>query len=100
MAVFPIFTREDSEVSTNLQDQIRELLAKDPGSVNLVQLVEQGKSLQFWFDDGLLYTRRNCLYVPKGGELRKRIIMECHDTLCAGHPGPSAMRILLVTNAG
>ncbi|KAL0349399.1 UNVERIFIED_CONTAM: hypothetical protein Sangu_1167700 [Sesamum angustifolium] len=31
-------------------------------------------------------TKGNRLYVPKGGDLRKSLISECHDTLWAGHP--------------
>lgn len=33
---------QGSEVSTNIKDQIRDLLTKDPGATYLVQLVEQG----------------------------------------------------------
>ncbi|KAL0401393.1 UNVERIFIED_CONTAM: Transposon Tf2-11 polyprotein [Sesamum latifolium] len=32
-------------------------------------------------------TKENRLYVPKGGDLRKSLISECHDTLWAGHQG-------------
>ncbi|KAL0458927.1 UNVERIFIED_CONTAM: Transposon Tf2-11 polyprotein [Sesamum latifolium] len=32
-------------------------------------------------------TKGNRLYVPKGGDLRKSLISECHDTLWAGHQG-------------
>lgn len=46
LATFTALALQGSEVSTNLQDQIRDLLTKDPGSVCLVQLVEQGKSRQ------------------------------------------------------
>ncbi|KAL0361689.1 UNVERIFIED_CONTAM: Gypsy retrotransposon integrase-like protein 1 [Sesamum radiatum] len=30
-------------------------------------------------------TKENRLHVPKGGDLRKSLISECHDTLWAGH---------------
>lgn len=76
-----------SKVTTNLKDQIRELTKQDPAAQCLVDLVGQGKTRQFWMEDGLLKTKGNRLYVPKGGELRKTIITECHDTLWAGHPG-------------
>ncbi|KAL0439053.1 UNVERIFIED_CONTAM: Transposon Tf2-11 polyprotein [Sesamum latifolium] len=46
-----------------------------------------GKARQFWVEDGLLMTKENRLYVPKGGDLRKSLISECHDTLWAGHQG-------------
>ncbi|KAL0445454.1 UNVERIFIED_CONTAM: Transposon Tf2-11 polyprotein [Sesamum latifolium] len=32
-------------------------------------------------------TKENHLYLPKGGDLRKSLISECHDTLWAGHQG-------------
>ncbi|KAL0344362.1 UNVERIFIED_CONTAM: hypothetical protein Sangu_1323600 [Sesamum angustifolium] len=32
-------------------------------------------------------TKGNRLYVPKGEDLRKSLISECHDTLWVGHPG-------------
>ncbi|KAL0311786.1 UNVERIFIED_CONTAM: Transposon Tf2-11 polyprotein [Sesamum radiatum] len=32
-------------------------------------------------------TKGNRLYIPKGGDLRKSLISECHDTLWAGHQG-------------
>ncbi|KAL0361544.1 UNVERIFIED_CONTAM: Transposon Tf2-11 polyprotein [Sesamum radiatum] len=32
-------------------------------------------------------TKKNRLYVPKGGDLRKSLISECHDTLWARHQG-------------
>ena len=32
-------------------------------------------------------TKGNRLYVPRTGELRRKLIQECHDTLWVGHPG-------------
>ncbi|KAL0395102.1 UNVERIFIED_CONTAM: Transposon Tf2-11 polyprotein [Sesamum latifolium] len=32
-------------------------------------------------------TKENRLYVPIGGDLRKSLILECHDTLWVGHQG-------------
>jgi len=32
-------------------------------------------------------TKGNRLYVPRAGDLRKKLLHECHDTLWAGHPG-------------
>ncbi|KAL0408426.1 UNVERIFIED_CONTAM: hypothetical protein Sradi_1777000 [Sesamum radiatum] len=58
--------------------------------LGLVHLVEQGKAQQFWLEDGLLMTKGNRLYVPKGGDLRKSLILECHNTLWAGHQGRGA----------
>ncbi|KAL2223627.1 UNVERIFIED_CONTAM: Transposon Tf2-12 polyprotein [Sesamum indicum] len=76
-----------SAVATSIRDRARELLSKDPAAQGLIQLVEQGKARQFWLEDGLLMTKGNRLYVPKGGDLRKSLISECHDTLWAGHQG-------------
>ncbi|KAL2248200.1 UNVERIFIED_CONTAM: Transposon Tf2-11 polyprotein [Sesamum indicum] len=76
-----------SAVATSIRDRVRELLSKDPAAQGLIQLVEQGKARQFWLEDGLLMTKENCLYVPKGGDLRKSLISECQDTLWAGHQG-------------
>ncbi|KAL0433644.1 UNVERIFIED_CONTAM: Transposon Tf2-11 polyprotein [Sesamum latifolium] len=74
-----------SAVATSIRDQVRELLPKDSAVQGLVHLVEQGKARQFWLEDDLLMTKGNCLYVPMGGDLRKSLISECHDTLWAGH---------------
>ncbi|KAL0379222.1 UNVERIFIED_CONTAM: Transposon Tf2-11 polyprotein [Sesamum radiatum] len=76
-----------SAVATCIRYRPRELLPKDSAAQGLVHLVEQGKARQFWLDDGLLITKGNRLYVPKGGDLRKSLISECHDTLWAGHQG-------------
>ncbi|KAL0378603.1 UNVERIFIED_CONTAM: hypothetical protein Sradi_3165800 [Sesamum radiatum] len=76
-----------SVVATSVRDQTRKNLPKDPAVWSLVHLVEQGKARQFWLEDGLLMTRKNRLYVPKCGDLRKSLISKCHDTLCAAHPG-------------
>ncbi|KAL2235791.1 UNVERIFIED_CONTAM: Transposon Tf2-12 polyprotein [Sesamum indicum] len=80
-----------SAVATSIRDQARELLSKDPAAQGLIQLVEQGKARQFWLEDGLLMTKKNRLYVPKGRDLRKSLISECHDTLWAGHRERSAL---------
>ncbi|KAL0434635.1 UNVERIFIED_CONTAM: Retrovirus-related Pol polyprotein from transposon.6 [Sesamum radiatum] len=74
-----------SAVATSIRDRARELLPRDSAAQGLVHLVEQGKARQFWLEDGLLMTKGNCLYVPKGGDLRKSLISECHDTLWARH---------------
>ncbi|KAL0348238.1 UNVERIFIED_CONTAM: Transposon Tf2-11 polyprotein [Sesamum angustifolium] len=79
-----------SAVATSVRDRARELLSGDPAAQGLVHLVEQGKARQFWLEEGLLMTKGNRLYVPKGGNLRKSLISECHDTLWAGHPEKSA----------
>ncbi|KAL0345844.1 UNVERIFIED_CONTAM: hypothetical protein Sradi_4415700 [Sesamum radiatum] len=76
-----------SAVATSIQDRARELLSRDSVAQGLVHLVEQGKARQFWLEDRLLMTKGNCLYVPKGRDLRKSLISECQDTLWVGHQG-------------
>ncbi|KAL0445817.1 UNVERIFIED_CONTAM: Transposon Tf2-11 polyprotein [Sesamum latifolium] len=76
-----------SVVATSIRDRARELLPKDSAAQGLVHLVEQGKARQFLVEDGLLMTKGNRLYVPKGGDLRKSLISKCHDTLWVGHQG-------------
>ncbi|KAL0287105.1 UNVERIFIED_CONTAM: Retrovirus-related Pol polyprotein from transposon.6 [Sesamum angustifolium] len=56
-----------SLVATSVRDQARKLLSGDPAAHGLVHLVEQGKARQFWLAEGLLMTKENRLYVPKGG---------------------------------
>ncbi|KAL0454953.1 UNVERIFIED_CONTAM: Transposon Tf2-11 polyprotein [Sesamum latifolium] len=82
-----VATLSSSVVATSVRDRACELLSKDSAAQGLVHLVEQGKARQFWLEDGLLMTKGNRLYVPKGGDLRKSLISECHDTLWAGHQG-------------
>lgn len=86
-AICQVAALSGSEVSTNIKDQIRVLLPKDPVTQHLINLVERGKTRQFWTEDRLLITKGNRLYAPKGGDLRKLLIKECHDTLWASHPG-------------
>ncbi|XP_070013971.1 uncharacterized protein [Nicotiana sylvestris] len=80
-------TLRGSEVATSIKDQIQDLLIKDPAVQYLVDLVGQGKTRQFYMEDGFLKVKGNRLYVPKGGDLRRILLAECHDTLWAGHPG-------------
>ncbi|KAH6787578.1 hypothetical protein C2S52_007130 [Perilla frutescens var. hirtella] len=64
-----------SKVTTNLKTRIRELTKEDPTAQGLINLVEQKKTRNFWLEEGLLKTKGNQLYVPKGGDLRRSIIM-------------------------
>ncbi|KAA0051359.1 reverse transcriptase [Cucumis melo var. makuwa] len=52
-----------------------------------MNLAKAGKTRQFWVEEDLLVTKGNRLYVPRAGDLRKKLLYECHDTLWAGHPG-------------
>ncbi|KAL2245998.1 UNVERIFIED_CONTAM: Transposon Tf2-11 polyprotein [Sesamum indicum] len=76
-----------SAAAISVKDQVRELLPRDPAAQGLIRLVEQGKARHFWIEDGLLMTKGNCVYVPRGGDLWKLLLSECHDTLWAGHQG-------------
>ncbi|KAL2237442.1 UNVERIFIED_CONTAM: Transposon Tf2-11 polyprotein [Sesamum indicum] len=76
-----------SAAAIYVKDQVRELLLRDPAAQGLIRLVEQDKARQFRVEDGLLKTKENRIYVPRGGELRKSLLSECHDTLWAGHQG-------------
>ncbi|KAL4026339.1 hypothetical protein IC575_014768 [Cucumis melo] len=76
-----------SEIGGSVRDTSREFLQKDHVAQNVMNLVKAGKTRQFWVEEDLLVTKGNRLYVPRAGDLRKKLLYECHDTLWAGHPG-------------
>ncbi|KAA0066511.1 reverse transcriptase [Cucumis melo var. makuwa] len=76
-----------SEIGGLVRDTLREFLQKDHAAQNVMNLVKAGKTRQFWVEEDLLVTKGNRLYVPRVGDLRKKLLYECHDTLWAGHPG-------------
>lgn len=41
------------------------LLTQDPLANSIIALVNEGKTRQFWLDDGLLYAKGRRIYVPK-----------------------------------
>ena len=84
-----------SVVNTPLKERIKENLEKDPVVRTILKLVEEGKTRQFWVEDGLLWAKGGRLYVPKSGNLRRTLLSECHDTLWAGHPGWQRTHALL-----
>ena len=61
----------------------------------MVAQVKAGKTRQFWVEEELLLTKGNNLYVPRAGDLRKRLLHECHDTLWVGYPRWQRMYVLL-----
>ncbi|KZV41926.1 hypothetical protein F511_30203 [Dorcoceras hygrometricum] len=65
-----------------IKGRIKEGLEHDPMDRELVNLCTQGKTKQFWVEDGLLYTEGWRLFVPKWNNLRRDLIRECHDTRC------------------
>ncbi|KAG8380638.1 hypothetical protein BUALT_Bualt06G0036600 [Buddleja alternifolia] len=79
----------------NVHEKIKEGLEHDPMAKELMKLAKEGKTRQFWVEDGLLYTKGRRLYVPKWGNLRRDLIRECHDTKWAGHPGQKRTMALL-----
>ncbi|KAG8367351.1 hypothetical protein BUALT_Bualt16G0063100 [Buddleja alternifolia] len=60
----------------NVHEKIKEGLEHDPMAKELMRLAKEGKTRQFWVEDGLLYTKGRRLYVPKWGNLRKDLIKE------------------------
>ncbi|KAA0060776.1 reverse transcriptase [Cucumis melo var. makuwa] len=78
---------QTSKIDGSMRDVLREFLQKDPAAQTVMNLAKAGKTRQFWVEDDLLVTRGNRLYVPRAGDIRKRLLHECHDTLWAGHPG-------------
>ncbi|KAL0427843.1 UNVERIFIED_CONTAM: Transposon Tf2-11 polyprotein [Sesamum latifolium] len=48
-----------SAVATSIRDRAHELLPKDSAAQGLVHLIKQGKTRQFWLQDGLLMTKGN-----------------------------------------
>lgn len=55
-------------------------MAEDPVIQGLVKLIYESKMQKFWLKDELLYTKRNRLYVPNWGNLRKELLEEYHNT--------------------
>nr|XP_016436218.1 PREDICTED: uncharacterized protein LOC107762370 [Nicotiana tabacum] len=70
-------------------------IGKTPKESHALGLGSQSKNCQFYIENGLLKVKGNRLYVPKGGDLRRTLLMEFHDTLWAGHPGEECTMALL-----
>ena len=84
-----------SVVNTLVREHIKENLKKDPAVRTILKLVEEGKTRQFWVEDGLLWAKGGCLYILRIGDLWMALLRECHDTLWAGHPGWQRAHALL-----
>ncbi|CAA0831752.1 Uncharacterized mitochondrial protein AtMg00860 [Striga hermonthica] len=76
-----------SKADRDVLSRIREGLERDPVTKALMGLAKEGKTQRFSVEDGLLYTKRRRLYVPKWDGIRRDLLKECHDTKWAGHPG-------------
>ena len=84
-----------SQVESDLADKIRKTAEADTQYQKLVHDVKEGVVRRYWLEDGLLHAKGARLYVPKGGNLRRVLLKETHDTCWAGHPGRERMKALL-----
>lgn len=79
--------RRESKLATinivycNMQDAIVDSMHHDPKVKQLVELVAQGKTRNFWVEDGPLLNAGQRIYVRKFGTIRQWIMKESHDTL-------------------
>ena len=51
--------------------------------------------MKFWVEEGVLYAKGHRPLVPLTGGLRKELLKETHDSICAGHPGQECALALL-----
>ena len=58
-----------SVVNTPIRERIKKNLEKDPTVRTILKLIEEGKTRQFWVEDGLLWAKGGHLYVPRAGDL-------------------------------
>ena len=69
----------------NLLNQIRLSYGNDP-----IFRQPSGSALhntKFNFDESTgLWTYLGRIYIPKGGDIKRRIVYECHDAVVSGHP--------------
>ncbi|KAA0034979.1 reverse transcriptase [Cucumis melo var. makuwa] len=76
-----------SKVDASMHGIIREFIQKDPSVQAVVALAKVDKARQFWVEEDLLLTKENRLYVSRAGDLRKKLLYECHDMLWTCYPG-------------
>lgn len=57
------------------------------GVAALHELQRLGRSSDEWDEDDGLILYRGKIYVPKDGELRRRVVEGHHDSIITGHPG-------------
>ena len=69
-----------------LLDRIKEGLAHDPMTKNIMKYSKEGKTQRFWLEGDLLYTKERRLYVLLFENIRREILRECYDSQWAGHP--------------
>ena len=69
----------------NLLNQIRQSYKNDP--IFRQPTGSAWRNSKFQFDESTgLWTYLDRIYIPKGGEIKRRIIYECHDAIVSGHP--------------
>ncbi|KAL1197122.1 hypothetical protein V5N11_002001 [Cardamine amara subsp. amara] len=69
-----------SQAESTFLNRVWKGLGHDPTAKALVKLALEGKTLRFWVEDGILYTKGRRVYVPSYESLQRDIIRECHDT--------------------
>ena len=76
-----------SQLKSDLVSSIKESLQQDPLAKDLLGKVLEGKIRWFWQEKCILLTKRDRLFVPRWGNLRKEVIKECYNSKWIGHPG-------------
>ncbi|KAE8689381.1 putative amine oxidase [Hibiscus syriacus] len=75
-----------SRVSNEIRQLIVNFSKQDPQVVALMEMVKKGGSKWFWIENGLLMTKGSRMFVLRVGNLRQKLLKECHDTPWAGYP--------------
>ena len=69
----------------NLLNQIRQSYKNDP--IFRQPTGSAWRNSKFQFDESTgIWTYLDRIYIPKEGEIKRRIIYECHDAIVSGHP--------------
>ena len=61
----------NSCVTSTVYEHIKENLMKDPMAQTIMNLSKEGKTHQFWVEDGLLWVKGRRFFIPKVSDLRK-----------------------------
>ncbi|GMJ06951.1 hypothetical protein HRI_004364300 [Hibiscus trionum] len=69
-----------SRVTNDIHELIIENMKKDPQMMAIMKMVESGQLKTFWIENEVLMTKGPRMYVPRAGELRQKLLRECHDT--------------------
>ncbi|GJX41706.1 retrovirus-related pol polyprotein from transposon TNT 1-94 [Tanacetum coccineum] len=77
----------ESQKLNETEKKYMEGLEHDPLAKKIIALTKDGRTRRFWLKGDMLFTKRDRLYMPKWGDLRRAILKECHDSKWAGHPG-------------